>query len=137
MKIKIEKEVENPLLQRKEIIGTISEISQTPSRKEVLKQIAAITGATEDRVSIKKIEQKFGENSATIYAKIYKTKEIKEKIEPKHLDKRIGKEKPKEETPKAEPKEEPKTEEKKEEIKPEAEPKKVEEPTVKEEGETQ
>ena len=135
MKIKIEKEIENPLLQRKEIVGTISEISQTPSRKEVLKQVAAITGATEDRVSINKIDQEFGENSATIYAKIYKTKEIKEKIEPKHLEKRTNTEKPKAEEA---PKEEPKTEEKKEEEETEEkkeEPKKVEEP--KKEGEKQ
>jgi len=131
MKVTIEKEVENALLERKEITATITEITQTPSREGVLKQIAAITGATVERVSIEKIHQEFGKKYVTVYAKIYKTKEIKEKIEPKYLVKRATKEKKVEEKPVVEKKEKPTEEKKKETPKEENKP----EPEKKEVGE--
>jgi ribosomal protein S24E len=117
MKLKIQKEVNNPLLKRKEIIAITEEVKQTPSRQEALSQIAALTGNTEDKVVINKIEQEFGGEKVVIYARVYETKEDREKIEPKYAIKRIT----------------PKVEEKPEEKKPE--PAREEKP--KEEGEKQ
>jgi len=136
MKLKIQKELNNPLLKRKEIIAIAEEVAKTPSRQEALSQIAAISGSTEDKVVINKIEQEFGGKKVLIHAKVYETKEDREKIEPKYVIKRITpkveekKEEPKPEIKKEEPKvEEKKPEPVKEEVKPEE--------TPKEEGEKQ
>ena len=103
MKLKIEKEVNNPLLKRKEIVVIAEDINQTPSRKEILAQVAAVTGNIPDKIAIDKIQQEFGQNKAIIHAKVYETKEDKDKIEPKFKEKRLaGKEKSKIEEPKKE-----------------------------------
>ncbi|MBI5636071.1 hypothetical protein HY993_03870 [Candidatus Micrarchaeota archaeon] len=100
----------------------------TPSRKEVIAGIAKEIGKSADVIAIRKIDQKFGRTKAIVYARVYETKEQKEKMEQKTVLERGGRKKggKKEESPSAAApaktkenvkKEEKKAEEKKEEKK--------------------
>ena len=117
MKVNIEKKIENPLLKRKEIIAVVTDLIKTPSREEMVKQIAALTGSSPDQVIIDQIKQEFGGEKATITAKVYETKKFRDSTELKYKIKRIT----------------PKVEEKKEEAS--TEEKKPEEPKIEEKKE--
>ena len=99
---------------------------KNPSYDEAIKSISTQFKAPEENIVIDQLKGKFGRKTFLITAKIYKTKEDKEKIEPKQKKKEGEEEKPAEtaetpaEAPKEEKKEEPKAEEKKEETAEEA-----------------
>ena len=84
MRLEIADQIENKLLKRIEMKITVEE-EKTPSRKELLAQIAAKLGKDADVISINKIEQKFGEKKSITYARIYDTKEDKIKNESKYI----------------------------------------------------
>lgn len=116
------KEIENKAIGRKEIEFKTKKI---PSRKDLMKKIAALTNAKDELVIVKKISHKFGGEETFIEAMIYKDKKVLERMEQKHMIARHWEKKPKKaetqapaqekkETPK---KEDTKTEEKKEEKK--------------------
>ena len=125
VEVNVVSEKENPLLKRKEITFEIKGIKATPSRNEIIKQIAAMKNAEEEKIVITEINQLFGKSMLTGTLNIYDDKETMRKIEPEYLMKRGKKEEKAEKEAPKEEKEKP-TEEKKEE-------KKGEKPAEKEE----
>ncbi len=76
MKIKIVSEKDNPLLKRKELVFIANhEGKATPSRGDLLKEIASKTGANEDTIIIEKIMTETGRCSSRIKVHIYKSVE--------------------------------------------------------------
>jgi ribosomal protein S24E len=88
MALKILKEKENPLFNRKEISFELS-AEITPSHKEVAEAISKKVSVPEESIKIKKIAGKFGSKNFIIDANIYSTKEHKEKTE-KKLKKKVA-----------------------------------------------
>jgi ribosomal protein S24E len=87
---KILKQRENPLFNRKEIVVSI-EANVTPKMQEAEEFIAKEFSSHIDNIKIKKIKGRFGSNNFIITAKIYNSKEDKEKIEPKSKNKKENK----------------------------------------------
>ena len=114
-------EKENPLLKRKQV-KILVETNKNPSMKEAETLISEKFKVKGEEIAIKEIQGKFGRETFLIKANIYKTKEDKEKTEPKQKGKKkkVGGEaatgEKTEEVPKAEEKtdEKAKKEEKKE-----------------------
>lgn len=91
MEITITDRKENPLLNREELIFTITHESEhTPSREAVASKLAAIVNADKDRTILKKITTQFGVQEAIGYANLYPSKEDAINMEPKHILKRNG-----------------------------------------------
>jgi ribosomal protein S24E len=79
---KIKHEKENPLFSRKEIIVEIK--GQTnPKRIDVENSLAERFSSNPDSVKADRIISRFGSDIFTIHARIYKSKEDKDNIEPK------------------------------------------------------
>jgi ribosomal protein S24E len=76
------KERENPLFNRKEVEVNL-EIDVTPKIKEAEEFIAKEFSSNAENVKIKSIKGRFGSRNFIITAHIYKSKEEKDKIEPK------------------------------------------------------
>lgn len=125
MRLEIISKKTNPLLLRQEIEFSIREVSKTPSRKEVIERLAALTDKDASMIVVDKIVQGFGSKDAVGYAKAYNSKDALEKIEPSYKQKRGEKKEKKEPSPKEEKKEKH-PEEKKESGKETAEKKKEE-----------
>lgn len=89
MALKILKEKENPLFNRKEMSFELS-AEITPSHKEVEELISKKLGIPEESIKIKKIAGKFGSKDFIIDANVYESKEHKHKIE-KKLKKKVAK----------------------------------------------
>lgn len=78
--IKVIKEKDNPVFRRKEIeISIVSEA--TPKTKEAEEIVAEQFSSKKENVKIKKITGHYGVKKFEIYANIYETPELKEKIE--------------------------------------------------------
>lgn len=82
MEIKIIKDIENKLFNRKEISGEVN-LQASPTNLEILKLISEKFSVPEDAIKIKGIYGKFGTNNFKIEANIYPSKQDKEKIEHK------------------------------------------------------
>lgn len=82
MDAKILNQRENPLFNRKEVEVNI-EASVAPKISEAEEIIAKEFSSSPENVKIKKIRGNFGSNEFVITAKVYTSKEEKEKIEPK------------------------------------------------------
>lgn len=95
---KIITEKENPLFNRKEIQASV-EAEITPSSEDVKTLISEKFSVQAGSIKIKKISGKFGSKVFTIVANIYKSKEDKDKTEPKSKKKETKK--TAEETPEA------------------------------------
>jgi ribosomal protein S24E len=111
MALKIIKQVEVPLLSRKEIEAELSFNGPVPSGNEVKKAVAKGLGCDESIVVIKQIMNKFSDNSAKVFAYQYMSEDDMKKIEPsskKEADKSAKA--PKEEAKAAAPTEAPKEE---------------------------
>ncbi|MEM4268328.1 MAG: hypothetical protein QXK37_05885 [Candidatus Woesearchaeota archaeon] len=93
MEIEILKEKETPLLSRKRLTAFIHYKGSTPSRIEVLREIAKKTGVNQEHIVIKHIYPVFGANKSKVVANIYETRESLERLE---LGKLIAKHKEKE-----------------------------------------
>jgi ribosomal protein S24E len=65
MKLDIVKEVENKLLHRKEIDAVLTDISTTPSKKDVTASLAANLGVSENAMVLGSIYQEYGKKVAT------------------------------------------------------------------------
>lgn len=75
-------EKENPLFSRKEVIAEVkNEFSPKNSEVEVI--LSEKFSVAPDFIKIERIISKFGSNIFKIHARIYKSKEDKENIEPK------------------------------------------------------
>ncbi|MHA1275616.1 MAG: 30S ribosomal protein S24e [Candidatus Helarchaeota archaeon] len=95
LKLIIDKEFENPLLNRKQIYFRIlHQKLPTPTKLETRKKLAAQFNADLDKVIISKLAPKYGQELTVGYAKIYDSIEAAVKIEQPYILKRN---KPKEE----------------------------------------
>jgi len=138
MKCKVEQKLENPLLKRVEISGTLIFDKATPSNTDLIKELAGQLKSKEETVLIRTIATDFGQSTAKFSAYIYKsekdlksytpvTKHMKEAAKKAAEEAKKAEEKPAEEKPKEEKKAEEKKEEKPKEEK-KAEEKKEEKP---------
>ncbi|MCD6247732.1 MAG: 30S ribosomal protein S24e [Candidatus Diapherotrites archaeon] len=84
MELNITNEVQNPVLERKEIEFEINTVV-TPSREEIKRKLAALKNAKEELIVIKYIKQLFGEHRAVGKAHVYKSAEMLKRAEPKYL----------------------------------------------------
>ena len=92
------------LLSRKRVTLLMDNEGATPSRKELVKKIAARYKVNEDLVVIKHIYSQFGKTKAKLIVNIYENKEKRDMFEHKNLLKKHAA--AKEEAPKGEPKKE-------------------------------
>ncbi len=110
MNSKIISEKEHSLLKRKELVILIDHPkAPTPKTEEVTKNIAETTKKEENLISVKKVTNQFGSNTAKVTAHVYESEEARnaiEKINKKKLleaerkVKQEASEKPTEEVPK-------------------------------------
>ncbi len=84
MNITIENENVNRLLHRTELVCSIETDGTTPSRKELIRQIAAKKGVSESLVVVDKIKQEYGKKSSRAYVKVYESEKAAQAIEQKH-----------------------------------------------------
>jgi len=82
MELNITSEQENPLFNRKEILATV-DAEITPKKQEIEQLLTQKFSTQPDSIVIKKILGKFGSKTFQINASVYKSKEDKEKTEPK------------------------------------------------------
>ncbi len=80
--LKIISEKENPLFSRKEVIVEIR-AQTSPKRVDIENSLAERFSSNPESVKADRIVSKFGSDLFTIHARIYKSKEDKEEIEPK------------------------------------------------------
>ncbi len=86
IKIDIESEKENKLLNRRELTLRVSHKGEpTPTRKTVRTKVAELTGFNKEQVVIDSINTEFGRDEAEIYAKLYNDKKDALKYERKHI----------------------------------------------------
>ncbi len=89
MKVEIIQRTENPLLRRTEIKFKVDHTGgPTPPRKDVRAQLAAQLGVSEDLVIVEKMASLFGRQQASGIARVYDSRELLEKLEPRYLLKR-------------------------------------------------
>ncbi|MEM1514342.1 MAG: 30S ribosomal protein S24e [Candidatus Thermoplasmatota archaeon] len=84
MEIEIEDRKENKLLNREEIKCTLKYEGKTPERQKIREEIKNAIGK-DGFVVLQYIKQKYGENKAKIYAKIYPSEAEARKIEPSYI----------------------------------------------------
>ena len=90
MKLEIKEKIENPLLERSEVSGTIEFDKVTPGNEDVAKEIAGKNSVEPKLVVVKNIYTEFGNHAATFNANVYKNMAALEKNEmmTKHLKKK-------------------------------------------------
>ena len=79
---KIIHEKENPMFSRREIVVEIKKATN-PKRVDMEIALAERFSASRDGIKVDRIVPKFGSDIFTIHARIYKSKEEKDNIEPK------------------------------------------------------
>ena len=109
MNVTIQEERVNRLLHRTELKCVIESGSSTPTREEVIRQIAAKKGVKESLVIVDSIRQEYGKKCSSAYVKVYESEKALKAIEPEHKVERarkalVPKEEKKEEAPPAEEK---------------------------------
>lgn len=91
MELTIDREFENPLLDRKEIWFTVTYNGGTPKRQEIREKLAAMLAVNDKLLIVDYIKQRYGKEEATGFAKIYKSEEALKDIEPKYkIERNIG-----------------------------------------------
>jgi len=88
MEITITSDIENVLLNRRELVFGIVFNGATPSRKMVHAKLAAMLNAPKDHLVIGSFHNRFGITQITGDARVYTSADELKKIEPKHLLKR-------------------------------------------------
>ncbi|MCX6767395.1 MAG: hypothetical protein NTY90_01530 [Candidatus Micrarchaeota archaeon] len=81
MKLEVASDSKNPLYDRREIQALASATKATPSRKQIMEELAKQLGVKPDCIVIDKIEQRFGRQSAGVKAKVYSSPESAKKFE--------------------------------------------------------
>jgi len=115
MELKILKESQNPLFNRKEVFASVEE-SKIPSNEEVIAALSEKYSVEKNAIRVKNIASKFGSNEFTITANIYPSNQERDNVEKltkkeKETEKKaaelaaqpVEEEKPAEEAPKEEP----------------------------------
>ncbi|NLV27514.1 MAG: 30S ribosomal protein S24e [Methanomicrobiales archaeon] len=88
MEISITSDVENALLNRRELVFTIVFNGPTPSRKMVHAKLAAMINAPKDQLIIGSFQNRFGMMQISGDARVYSSAEDLKKIEHEYLVKR-------------------------------------------------
>ncbi len=135
MNVNIKEEIVNRPLHRTELFCELEFDAETPSRKQIIKNVAAKKGINESLVVVDRIDQPFGKKAGSAFVKVYESEKALKLVEPAYKTERDQKseskkaaaapakeEKPAEEaptekteeTPAEEPKEEAPAEENKE-----------------------
>ena len=86
--MKLIEDKNNGLLNRKEV-KMIVEAGKNPSYDEALVIVSKEVKAEPDCIVIKNVKGKFGRDTFLVAAFVYKTKEDKEKFEPKKKEKKV------------------------------------------------
>lgn len=81
MNLKILKQTENRMFNRKELLLETSFSGPTPSNSQINKSITELTKSPADLIVIDNIHQLYGTTKAKIYAKIYTSNEDLKKVE--------------------------------------------------------
>ncbi len=83
------KDMDNPLLFRKEyIFEVVHEAKSTPSRAVLREEIAKLIGVDKDLGVVRRIKTEFGTNIARVEVHIYSDHEKMMEIEPRYILKR-------------------------------------------------
>lgn len=99
LELEIVENVENRLLQRREIKFKLKhEGMPTPSRRETKEKLAETLGVNQDLIIIEKIASLHGKAESSGIARVYESKEQLESLEPKYL---LNRDKPAEKTEEA------------------------------------
>jgi ribosomal protein S24E len=88
--MEIQKDIQNKLLNRREVVGVV-QAETNPGFAEVLKTLSALTKADAEAIAIKDLRSNYGSNEFVVEAFVYKSKEDKEKVEPRQKAKKGGK----------------------------------------------
>ena len=88
MNVEIEKQ-KNELLHRTTIVAKVKGV-KTPSRKELLKKVAAMLGTDEKLIVVDKISQEYGRQASIAYLKVYDSLNYLKELELNHKIKRTG-----------------------------------------------
>jgi ribosomal protein S24E len=113
MEVDTLKQKKHPLLGRDRVSGFIHFKGTTPSRLDIRKAVAQKTKSKEEKIIVRHIYQRFGENKAKVIAHIYDDDVMMQQLEPAGLlKKHAAKEKKEEAKVEAPAEEAPKTEEK-------------------------
>ena len=105
MALKIIDKKDNKLFDRVDAVLEYESKGATPSRKQLIPEIASALESKPELVSVQKIEQRYGRNKVLVKVRVYSSAGALNKFEPAHLAKRSHKAEPKKE------KEEPKQKE--------------------------
>ena len=81
MELKIASQTEEPLLNRKQLEVRLIFKQQTPKKEEVKSEIAKLTKAKEETISISKMRQYYGKKELKITVNIYNSEKELHKIE--------------------------------------------------------
>jgi ribosomal protein S24E len=84
----ITKELEAPLLARKRVTLEVEKRGVTPSRKELVKEVAAKVGSKPELIVIKHIYTQYGSQDIKVIAHVYKKREDLERVEEEYLVKK-------------------------------------------------
>ncbi|MDD5650727.1 MAG: hypothetical protein PHF86_10005 [Candidatus Nanoarchaeia archaeon] len=91
--MKIIKETEMPLLNRKDVIVQVEHpTTSTPSKEQLRKSISSLLKAPEELIEIKKVNTKFGEGKSDVDVSVYIKKEDHDYLEKKKVKKDAKKE---------------------------------------------
>ncbi len=85
MSVEIKKQVKLPLLNRERITGYVHYEGVTPSRLDIKKEIAKKTSTAENKVVVRHVYGKYGEQRAKIIAHVYEDEAAMKKFEPHNL----------------------------------------------------
>lgn len=94
MEIKLKNRKENPLMEREKIKFEVEhQNSPTPSRAEVMEELASELDVSEDLIVIDKLATLHGRHTASGIVRIYESEEILKELEPDFLSDRTEKSK--------------------------------------------
>lgn len=93
MELKIISDNENRLLNRREISLTVEHEKGTPRKEDLARELCRKLNLSPESTIIVRMGQGFGRKESTALAYSYKTKELLERYEPKHLLARSAKKK--------------------------------------------
>ncbi|MDD1705199.1 MAG: 30S ribosomal protein S24e [Methanoregula sp.] len=96
MDFEITNDKRNELLSRREVQFTLKYDGATPSRMQIIGKLCALLNIKEDQITLDSLSSSFGKTEINGAARIYESKEIRNKTERPHLAAR-GMPKPKEE----------------------------------------
>lgn len=91
MELQILSQTENKPLERTEVVATITNFAATPSRPDVLAELAKKVSGTKECIIVTKIDSKYGNKAATVFAQVYSSKESLAKYGHKKLAARVPK----------------------------------------------